>query len=94
METDEKKKYKAQVFCLRVNKEDEPFMNKNVLLVSSQDEKWFGKHHRIDHYFVVMKVDKITMLIRQTTDLRSIKYLVGYGVEKEVFGKNDSFCEF
>ena len=39
-----------------------------------------------------MKEDKIQMLLRQTTSLFPMKYIVGYGVPADSYKKEDYFC--
>jgi hypothetical protein len=94
MEGEEKKRYRVQVLLVRVKDEDEQYLAKRLLIVHSNEEKYFNKNDHVDNYIVVVRDEKLTMLLRQTTSPQPVKYLCGYDVSAGELSKHDSFCEF
>lgn len=95
MDSEEKKRYKTQFIVFRANRSQDPaVLAKSVLLLQEPEQKYFNKNDFIDNYLFVMNADKITMLIRQTTNAQPIRFLTGYGVTPEETAQAEFFCEF
>lgn len=65
-----------------------------MILGQETELKYFNKNDFIDNYIFVMVGDKITSLIRQTTNAQPIKFLIGYGLTPEESSQSDFFFEF